>query len=329
MRKKINIKLFGILSGILALSIPGASMSVYADANDKNFSENNSFSVEKGISIPNLDNIDELTSLLQPTENNTARGTIINDVNSDNNNFKVGDIVTPVEEKNLDEIKEKEKNSSPGTGGSGEKGNESLAPHREFLTFKTKSGKVLHLIIDRDKAENNVQLVTEVSEQDLLNMVLGDNGDRVNAIKEKQKQEAEAKKKLEEEERKRLEKEASSKKKEKGGNGGLFLVLLIAAGLGAGYYFKVYKPKKDKEQNPINNENKEALNNHNEVDEDDDEDNYDGYDEDDDYEEDDYDEEVEDGINNELKSIKNEDEDIDVEEQDNDENIKREDELNK
>ena len=44
------------------------------------------------------------------------------------------------------------------------------ADARQFVTFKTKSGKTFHLIIDHDAKEENVQLLTEVSEDDLLNV---------------------------------------------------------------------------------------------------------------------------------------------------------------
>ncbi len=47
---------------------------------------------------------------------------------------------------------------------------------RQFVSFKTKSGKTLHLIIDHSKNNENVRLLTEVSELDLLNML--DEGER-------------------------------------------------------------------------------------------------------------------------------------------------------
>lgn len=40
---------------------------------------------------------------------------------------------------------------------------------KEFYTIQTKSEKVFYLIIDKSKKENNVYLLTEVSENDLLN----------------------------------------------------------------------------------------------------------------------------------------------------------------
>ena len=46
-----------------------------------------------------------------------------------------------------------------------------FADVRQFITFKTKSGKTFHLIINYDEEGQNVMLLTEVSEDDLLNMV--------------------------------------------------------------------------------------------------------------------------------------------------------------
>ncbi len=70
------------------------------------------------------------------------------------------------------------------------------ADAREFLTFQTKSGKVFHLIINHDEPDSNVQLLTEVSEQDLLNMIEQDeerNG--ISKVKEEPKKRSSKKKK--------------------------------------------------------------------------------------------------------------------------------------
>lgn len=45
------------------------------------------------------------------------------------------------------------------------------ADARQFITFQTKNGKTFHLIINHDEDSDNVMLLTEVSEDDLLNMV--------------------------------------------------------------------------------------------------------------------------------------------------------------
>ena len=116
-----------------------------------------------------------------------------------------------------------------------------FADARQFITFKTKSGKTFHLIINYDEEGQNVMLLTEVSEDDLLNMV---------EAKEKPKEEV---KKIEEvplptEATKEEPVKEEPKKKEESKGAGLyiFLGLLVMAVVGAGYYFKIYK-KKQKE----------------------------------------------------------------------------------
>lgn len=109
---------------------------------------------------------------------------------------------------------------------------ETGATKRQFLTFTTKSGKVFHLIINHDKSDNNVQLLTEVSEQDLFNLIEGEGGLSTPV----QKVEPEEPKKEE-------EKKAETKPKSSGG----IWVFSIIGGvvLGIGYYIKVVKPKNE------------------------------------------------------------------------------------
>ena len=115
-----------------------------------------------------------------------------------------------------------------------------FADARQFITFKTKSGKTFHLIINYDEEGQNVILLTEVSEDDLLNMV---------ELKEKPKEEV---KKIEEvplptEATKEEPVKEEPKKKEESKGAGLyiFLGLLVMAVVGAGYYFKIYKKKQE------------------------------------------------------------------------------------
>jgi len=115
-----------------------------------------------------------------------------------------------------------------------------FADARQFITFKTKSGKTFHLIINYDEEGQNVMLLTEVSEGDLLNMV---------EAKEKPKEEV---KKIEEvppptETTKDEQVKEEPKKKEESKGTGLyiFLGLLAMAVVGAGYYFKIYKKKQE------------------------------------------------------------------------------------
>ena len=109
------------------------------------------------------------------------------------------------------------------------------ADARQFITFKTKNGKTFHLIINHDEQGENVMLLTEVSEDDLLNMV---------EAKEKPKEvvkEAPVK-------QEKTEEVKPEKKEEKSSTGTYILLALVTLGaLGAGYYFKVAKKKEDKE----------------------------------------------------------------------------------
>lgn len=109
------------------------------------------------------------------------------------------------------------------------------ADARQFITFQTKNGKTFHLIINHDEQGENVMLLTEVSEDDLLNMV---------EVKEKPKEV------VKEEPIKDEPKEEAKpeKKEEKSSTGTYILLVLVTLGaLGAGYYFKIAKKKEDKE----------------------------------------------------------------------------------
>jgi len=118
-----------------------------------------------------------------------------------------------------------------------------FADARQFITFKTKSGKTFHLIINYDEEGQNVMLLTEVSEDDLLNMV---------EAKEKPKEEV---KKIEEVPRptevtkeEPVKEEPKKKEVSKGAGLYIFLGLLVMSVVGAGYYFKIYKKKQEKSE---------------------------------------------------------------------------------
>ena len=155
-------------------------------------------------------------NLYEPTDPSQARGTITESVGADNREYpRRSEITDAIDGPNGGQMKERPK-----------------ADAREFLTFQTKSGKVFHLIINHDEPDSNVQLLTEVSEQDLLNMIEQDeerNG--TTKVKEEPKKEVVKKEEAEPEE-----------PKKKDSKGSFLIVLLIVAGVGgAGYYFKVVK----------------------------------------------------------------------------------------
>ena len=113
------------------------------------------------------------------------------------------------------------------------------ADARQFITFQTKNGKTFHLIINHDEDSENVMLLTEVSEDDLLNMV---------EKKEAPKQEITREEPTKE--------EVKPEKKEEKGNLGTYIILLLVIGgaLGAGYYFNVVKKKEDRELEALEEE---------------------------------------------------------------------------
>ena len=117
---------------------------------------------------------------------------------------------------------------------------------KEFYTISTKSGKIFYLIFDNSKAQDNVYFPTEVSEKDLMNFTLSDSVtlpevDTVYAEPEKQTEEETTAEPTDTPEK---EEEAVQMPEEKGSAGTYLLIGLAVAGVaGAGWYFKIYKPK--------------------------------------------------------------------------------------
>ncbi|HEN9193869.1 TPA: DUF4366 domain-containing protein [Streptococcus agalactiae] len=144
------------------------------------------------------------------TQENKARGSVIENVDRN------GQDITP--------------------SGDTEKDKENPVDVRQFLTFQTKSGKTMHLIVDHSSNQDNVRLLTEVGEQDLLNMI--DSEDK-NTIKVEEPKKEEVKKE---------EPKTVPVKEEKKSGIGLFLIVALVIGgvVGAGYYFKVVKAKEDR-----------------------------------------------------------------------------------
>ena len=105
------------------------------------------------------------------------------------------------------------------------------ADARQFISFKTKSGKVFHLIINHDEKDQNVMLLTEVSEDDLLNMV--------------EQKESKPSITKEEPEKEESKEEQKPKKMEESGSMGSYVLLIFVVVLvmAVAYYFKVVKKK--------------------------------------------------------------------------------------
>ena len=113
------------------------------------------------------------------------------------------------------------------------------ADARQFIPFQTKNGKTFHLIINHDEDSENVMLLTEVSEDDLLNMVEKKEAPKQEVVKEEP-----------------IKEEVKPEKKEEKSNLGTYIILLLVVGgaLGAGYYFKVVKKKEDRELEALEEE---------------------------------------------------------------------------
>ena len=154
------------------------------------------------------------------TKENKARGTVLENVDRN------GKDITP----SGDEKKDKE----------------NPIDVRQFLTFQTKSGKTMHLIVDHSAEQENVRLLTEVGEQDLLNMIEADEDTKEvkPIVKEEPIQKEEPIKKEEPE-----EKDATKEKDTKKENSGSFIIIALAVvgAAVAAYYFKVVKNKDQKD----------------------------------------------------------------------------------
>lgn len=150
------------------------------------------------------------------TKENKARGTVLENVDRN------GKDITPSGDKKKDK--------------------ENPIDVRQFLTFQTKSGKTMHLIVDHSAEQENVQLLTEVGEQDLLNMIEADEDTKEvkPIVKEEPVQKEEPIKKEEPE-----EKEKDTKKEKSGSS--MLIILVVIGVVAAAYYFKVVKNRDQKD----------------------------------------------------------------------------------
>ena len=138
---------------------------------------------------------------------------------------------------------------------------ESTEKSKEFYTIQTKTEKVFYLIIDRAGEEEMVYFLTEISENDLLN-VTSDNREVLpqNSVAlESAIPMADSELSNQEKEVENKEKETESMKNKNGTVGKemdtiketqkktyLVIGVLALIGIGVGYYFKVVKKKKEK-----------------------------------------------------------------------------------
>jgi len=114
---------------------------------------------------------------------------------------------------------------------------------RQFVSFETKSGKVFHLIIDHSKETDNVQMLTEVGEQDLLNLI-EENADIELILNETENVEV---KKTTQTRRETSNTNDTNIPVSETQNNLNLIVIIVASVLAGilGWYFKIYKPKKE------------------------------------------------------------------------------------
>ena len=156
---------------------------------------------------------------------------------------------------------------------------------KEFYTIQTDSEKVFYLIIDKSGENEQVYFLTEISERDLLN-VTSDTKQTLpqnsavteSAVPDDEKdQTMDVEDLLEKEENKEADistgtevtTEPNVEDKKEGNGTVVYIIMALAAaiGIGAGYYFKVYKKKQEIEEDeelfeeePYENENEDWNN---------------------------------------------------------------------
>jgi hypothetical protein len=111
---------------------------------------------------------------------------------------------------------------------------DSNSKNKEFITVQTKNGNYFYLVIDKDRADNNAYMLSQIDEGDLKEFLEEEEiQEPATTIVEQPAEESQEEPELE-------------KQEPKGGmNGMTFLILAAAAGGGAYYYFKVLKPKQE------------------------------------------------------------------------------------
>ena len=116
---------------------------------------------------------------------------------------------------------------------------------KEFLTIQTKNGNTFFLVLDRSSNTENVYMLSMVDENDLAEFL-----DETKTEEAPQVVIPETEVPAENEKESETGSETAQTEEEGGMNtGALLAVGVLAAGaIGAGYYFKVVKPKKEEAQ---------------------------------------------------------------------------------
>lgn len=112
---------------------------------------------------------------------------------------------------------------------------------KQFLTVQTKNGNTFFMVIDRSRNSENVYMLSLIDENDLAEFIEG----------EEQEPAEEKPAVIVEEPRPEPVQEQPESEPEKGGMGMgavLTMILLGAGSIGAYYYFKIWKPKREEEE---------------------------------------------------------------------------------
>jgi|GEM_PF-4590045 len=174
---------------------------------------------------------------VKKTDKTSAKGFVTQNVGSDNKSFKrpnfgeeknskvyygdKEDFAIKSDSEKKDEKKEK----------SGEKS--SFLERRQFLKIVTRNGKEFYMIVNHDADGEEAQLLSEVSEQDLLNFIVDQPEPKPEPTTTPTTTEAPKEEKVE--------------VKEESSNVGtyIFLVVLLVGFAAVVYYFKIYKKQHD------------------------------------------------------------------------------------
>jgi flagellar basal body-associated protein FliL len=114
------------------------------------------------------------------------------------------------------------------------------ADGKEFFTVEAADGSVFYLVIDRQRGAENVYFLNAVTTNDLLALAEDGEGETAGFI---EPEPIEEQKPPEDEEDTTKEKEPAEKKDSPGTY--VFIILAVIAVAGAGYYLKIYRPKKE------------------------------------------------------------------------------------
>lgn len=125
---------------------------------------------------------------------------------------------------------------------------------KEFLTVTTKNNNTFYIVIDRSATSQNVYMLSQIAEQDLADFLDKDSTATVITPQES----AASKVVLDEDDstadntKDVTSADTEEKASAKTNPGAMAAVLLLAlGGVGAYYYFKIYKPKKEAEEDDI------------------------------------------------------------------------------